>query len=172
MIVSSLCCAWLGLICIFYSVLCLIIPLLSRIKHVFSCYCMIYFTLFGLNCLFSYYCFAGIDIRSSKICELGLFDHKAKNLFNPFEGNRYDYYWASVFKVIISCRLRVCIIYVLSDALCIVFLLSLLMQNHGIFSFCSCHASPFIIHAILLMLMQTFDKTSCVHTHEQPFYVL
>ncbi|XP_054810232.1 uncharacterized protein LOC129311790 isoform X2 [Prosopis cineraria] len=44
-----------------------------------------------------------VDIRSSKICELGLFNYKAKNLFHPFERNkfhcRYDYYWASVFKV-------------------------------------------------------------------------
>jgi hypothetical protein len=48
----------------------------------------------------------GVDIRSSKICELGLLDYKAKDVFRHFERSkfrcRYDYYWASVFKVIIS----------------------------------------------------------------------
>ncbi|KAJ1431147.1 hypothetical protein SESBI_07387 [Sesbania bispinosa] len=45
----------------------------------------------------------GVDIRSSKICELGLLNHKAKDVFHHFERSkfrcRYDYYWASVFKV-------------------------------------------------------------------------
>ncbi|GAU31676.1 hypothetical protein TSUD_222800 [Trifolium subterraneum] len=45
----------------------------------------------------------GVDIRSSKICELGLLDYKAKDVFRHFERSkfrcRYDYYWASVFKV-------------------------------------------------------------------------
>ncbi|XP_020217941.1 uncharacterized protein LOC109801310 isoform X1 [Cajanus cajan] len=45
----------------------------------------------------------GVDIRSSKICELGLLNYKAKDVFHHFERNkfrcRYDYYWASVFKV-------------------------------------------------------------------------
>ncbi|KAG5007868.1 hypothetical protein AAZX31_09G195100 [Glycine max] len=45
----------------------------------------------------------GVDIRSSKICELGLLDYKAKDVFHHFERSkfrcRYDYYWASVFKV-------------------------------------------------------------------------
>ncbi|KAK8472160.1 hypothetical protein PHAVU_002G128700 [Phaseolus vulgaris] len=45
----------------------------------------------------------GVDIRSSKICELGLLNYKAKDVFQHFERSkfrcRYDYYWASVFKV-------------------------------------------------------------------------
>ncbi|CAL5188393.1 unnamed protein product [Lathyrus oleraceus] len=45
----------------------------------------------------------GVDIRSSKICELGLLDYKAKDVFRHFERSkfrcRYDYYWTSVFKV-------------------------------------------------------------------------
>ncbi|KAJ4729111.1 Exopolysaccharide production negative regulator [Melia azedarach] len=46
---------------------------------------------------------SSVDIRSSKVCELGLLNYKAKRVFYPFEGSkfrcRYDYYWASVFKV-------------------------------------------------------------------------
>ncbi|KAG4156472.1 hypothetical protein ERO13_D03G177900v2 [Gossypium hirsutum] len=45
----------------------------------------------------------GVDIRSSKVCELGLLNYKAKHVFYPFERSkfrcRYDYYWTSVFKV-------------------------------------------------------------------------
>ena len=45
----------------------------------------------------------GVDLRSSQVCELGLLNYKAKNVFYPFHTNkfrcRYDYYWASVFKV-------------------------------------------------------------------------
>ncbi|KAK8485917.1 hypothetical protein V6N13_145299 [Hibiscus sabdariffa] len=45
----------------------------------------------------------GVDIRSTKICELGLLNYKAKHVFYPFEKSkfrcRYDYYWTSVFKV-------------------------------------------------------------------------
>ncbi|CAL0311758.1 unnamed protein product [Lupinus luteus] len=45
----------------------------------------------------------GVDIRSSKVCELGLLNYKAKDVFHHFERSkyrcRYDYYWASVFKV-------------------------------------------------------------------------
>ncbi|XP_061366104.1 uncharacterized protein LOC133309354 [Gastrolobium bilobum] len=45
----------------------------------------------------------GVDIRSSKICELGMLNHKVKDIFHHFERSkfrcRYDYYWASVFKV-------------------------------------------------------------------------
>lgn len=45
----------------------------------------------------------GVDIRSSKICELRLLNYKAKDVFRHFESSkfrcRYDYYWASVFKV-------------------------------------------------------------------------
>ncbi|KAF9617395.1 hypothetical protein IFM89_036316 [Coptis chinensis] len=44
-----------------------------------------------------------VDLRSSKVCELGLLNYKAKNVFYPSESIkfrcRYDYYWASVFKV-------------------------------------------------------------------------
>lgn len=46
---------------------------------------------------------SSVDLRSSKVCELGLLNHKAKHVFYPFERRgfrcRYDYYWASVFKV-------------------------------------------------------------------------
>ncbi|XVE65408.1 hypothetical protein DITRI_Ditri07aG0178000 [Diplodiscus trichospermus] len=46
---------------------------------------------------------SGVDIRSSKVCELGLLNYKAKHVFYPFERSkfrcRYDYYWTSVFKV-------------------------------------------------------------------------
>ncbi|EXB49813.1 hypothetical protein L484_006351 [Morus notabilis] len=46
---------------------------------------------------------SSVDLRSSKVCELGLLNYKAKHVFYPFGKNkfrcRYDYYWASVFKV-------------------------------------------------------------------------
>ncbi|KAG6408249.1 hypothetical protein SASPL_131253 [Salvia splendens] len=46
--------------------------------------------------------YAGVDLRSSKVCELGLFNYKAKHVFYPFERKKYrchyDYYWASVFE--------------------------------------------------------------------------
>lgn len=46
---------------------------------------------------------SGVDIRSSKVCELGLLNYKAKHVFYPLERSRfrcrYDYYWTSVFKV-------------------------------------------------------------------------
>ncbi|XWS49347.1 hypothetical protein CRYUN_Cryun13aG0156000 [Craigia yunnanensis] len=46
---------------------------------------------------------SSVDIRSSKICELGLLNYKAKHVFYPLERSkfrcRYDYYWTSVFKV-------------------------------------------------------------------------
>ncbi|KAF7829143.1 putative transmembrane protein [Senna tora] len=45
----------------------------------------------------------GVDIRSSKICEFGLSNYKAKHTSRPFEKSKYrchyDYYWASIFKV-------------------------------------------------------------------------
>lgn len=51
-------------------------------------------------------CCSGVDIRSSKVCELGVLNYRAKRVFYPFETSkyrcRYDYYWASVFKVIFS----------------------------------------------------------------------
>lgn len=44
-----------------------------------------------------------VDIRSSKVCELGVFNFNAKNVFYPSQNNkfrcRHDYYWASVFQV-------------------------------------------------------------------------
>lgn len=44
-----------------------------------------------------------VDLRSSKVCELGLSNYKAKHVFYPFERKKfrcyYDYYWASVLKV-------------------------------------------------------------------------
>ncbi|XP_057480557.1 uncharacterized protein LOC130767647 isoform X2 [Actinidia eriantha] len=46
---------------------------------------------------------SNVDLRSSKVCELGLLNYKAKYVFYPFEGKkfrcRHDYYWASVFEV-------------------------------------------------------------------------
>ncbi|XP_015575130.1 uncharacterized protein LOC8280086 isoform X1 [Ricinus communis] len=46
---------------------------------------------------------SSVDLRSSKVCELGLLNYKAKHVFYPFESSqfrcRYDYYWASVFQV-------------------------------------------------------------------------
>ncbi|KAG8382062.1 hypothetical protein BUALT_Bualt05G0037700 [Buddleja alternifolia] len=46
---------------------------------------------------------SSVDLRSSKVCELGLLNYKAKHVFDPFERKKYrchyDYYWASVFKV-------------------------------------------------------------------------
>ncbi|KAK7839047.1 hypothetical protein CFP56_018816, partial [Quercus suber] len=42
------------------------------------------------------------DLRSSQVCELGLLNYKAKNVFYPFHTNkfrcRYDYYWGFSFK--------------------------------------------------------------------------
>ncbi|KAL3497985.1 hypothetical protein ACH5RR_040717 [Cinchona calisaya] len=46
---------------------------------------------------------SSVDLRSSKVCELGLLNYKAKHVFYPYERKkfrcRYDYYWASVFEV-------------------------------------------------------------------------
>lgn len=46
---------------------------------------------------------SSVDLRSSKVCQLGLLNYKAKHVFYPSEKKkfrcRYDYYWASVFKV-------------------------------------------------------------------------
>lgn len=46
---------------------------------------------------------SSVDLRTSKICELGFLNYKAKRVFYPSEKRkfrcRYDYYWASVFKV-------------------------------------------------------------------------
>ncbi|GLT58516.1 hypothetical protein SLA2020_314020 [Shorea laevis] len=46
---------------------------------------------------------SSVDLRSAKVCELGLLNYKAKYVFYPSEKSKYrckyDYYWASVFKV-------------------------------------------------------------------------
>nr|XP_043630815.1 uncharacterized protein LOC122602156 [Erigeron canadensis] len=46
---------------------------------------------------------SSVDLRSAKVCELGLLNYKAKHVFYPSEKKkfrcRYDYYWASVFEV-------------------------------------------------------------------------
>ncbi|CAE6187811.1 unnamed protein product [Arabidopsis arenosa] len=46
---------------------------------------------------------SSVDLRSSKVCGIGLLNIKAQHVFHPFERDkfrcRYDYYWASVFKV-------------------------------------------------------------------------
>ncbi|KAF8048783.1 hypothetical protein N665_2405s0002 [Sinapis alba] len=46
---------------------------------------------------------SSVDLRSSKVCGIGLLNVKAQHVFHPFERDkfrcRYDYYWASVFKV-------------------------------------------------------------------------
>ncbi|KAK2979254.1 hypothetical protein RJ640_001644, partial [Escallonia rubra] len=45
---------------------------------------------------------AGVDLRSSKVCELGRLNYKAKHVLYPSEKKKFrcwfDYYWASVFK--------------------------------------------------------------------------
>ncbi|XP_047306791.1 uncharacterized protein LOC124910217 [Impatiens glandulifera] len=49
---------------------------------------------------------SSVDLRSSKVCKLGLLNYKANYVLYPFERKkfrcRYDYYWASVFKVAYS----------------------------------------------------------------------
>ncbi|XP_020084202.1 uncharacterized protein LOC109707379 [Ananas comosus] len=46
---------------------------------------------------------SSIDLRSSKVCELGLLNYNAKHVFYPSEKRKFrcrdDYYWASVFQV-------------------------------------------------------------------------
>ncbi|KAL2517288.1 hypothetical protein Adt_13535 [Abeliophyllum distichum] len=46
---------------------------------------------------------SSVDLRSSKVCELGLLNYKAKHVFYPLERKKYrchhDYYWASIFEV-------------------------------------------------------------------------
>ncbi|XP_026440715.1 uncharacterized protein LOC113339696 [Papaver somniferum] len=45
----------------------------------------------------------GVDLRSSKVCELGLLNYKAKYVFDPLDKTRfrcrYDYYWATIFEI-------------------------------------------------------------------------
>lgn len=49
---------------------------------------------------------AGVDFQYAKLCELGLLNYKTKHVFYPFEKKkfrcRYDYYWASIFEVILT----------------------------------------------------------------------
>ncbi|XP_022881332.1 uncharacterized protein LOC111398590 isoform X3 [Olea europaea var. sylvestris] len=46
---------------------------------------------------------SSVDLRSTKVCELGLLNYKAKHVFHPRERKKYrchyDYYWASIFEV-------------------------------------------------------------------------
>ncbi|ERN15649.1 uncharacterized protein LOC18443940 [Amborella trichopoda] len=46
---------------------------------------------------------SSVDLRSSKVCELGPLNYRNKNVLYPKERPRhkchYDYYWASVFQV-------------------------------------------------------------------------
>ncbi|CAN6486985.1 unnamed protein product [Victoria cruziana] len=46
---------------------------------------------------------SNIDLRSAKVCDLGLFNQKSKSAVHNVERQRfrchYDYYWASIFKV-------------------------------------------------------------------------
>ncbi|GLU05289.1 hypothetical protein SLE2022_223970 [Rubroshorea leprosula] len=46
---------------------------------------------------------SSVDLRSVKVCELGLLNYKAKHFFYPSERTKYrchyEYYWTSVFKV-------------------------------------------------------------------------
>ncbi|XP_071730504.1 uncharacterized protein [Rutidosis leptorrhynchoides] len=46
---------------------------------------------------------SSVDLKSAKVCELGLLNYKAKHVFYPSEKKKfrchYDYYWASVFEV-------------------------------------------------------------------------
>ncbi|KAG9452873.1 hypothetical protein H6P81_005777 [Aristolochia fimbriata] len=46
---------------------------------------------------------SSVDLRSTKVCELGFLNYNAKHVFYPTERRkfrcRHDYYWASVFKV-------------------------------------------------------------------------
>uniref|UniRef100_A0A7N0U0M2 Uncharacterized protein n=1 Tax=Kalanchoe fedtschenkoi TaxID=63787 RepID=A0A7N0U0M2_KALFE len=46
---------------------------------------------------------SSVDIRSAKVCEVGLLRYEAEHLFYPSERRkfrcRHDYYWASVFEV-------------------------------------------------------------------------
>uniref|UniRef100_A0A0D9W8Z2 Uncharacterized protein n=1 Tax=Leersia perrieri TaxID=77586 RepID=A0A0D9W8Z2_9ORYZ len=45
----------------------------------------------------------GVDLRSSKVCELGMLNYRAKHVFYPSSNRKFrchdDYYWASVFQV-------------------------------------------------------------------------
>ncbi|XP_062186138.1 uncharacterized protein LOC133889698 [Phragmites australis] len=44
-----------------------------------------------------------VDLRSSKVCELGLLKYRAKHIFYPSSNRRFrchdDYYWTSIFQV-------------------------------------------------------------------------
>lgn len=69
-----------------------------------------------------------VDLRSSKVCGIGLLNIKAQHVFYPFERDkfrcRYDYYWASVFKVasLILSSLWICLqqfltVYIISQTM-------------------------------------------------------
>ncbi|XP_074584782.1 uncharacterized protein LOC141840632 [Curcuma longa] len=47
---------------------------------------------------------SGVDVRTSKTCELGILNYKAKRVLYPSEKStrfpcRYDYYWSAIFEV-------------------------------------------------------------------------
>lgn len=46
---------------------------------------------------------SSVDIKSSRVCELGFLNYKARNVFHPKEKTTFrcrdDYYWASIFEV-------------------------------------------------------------------------
>ncbi|XP_042429773.1 uncharacterized protein LOC122016513 isoform X1 [Zingiber officinale] len=47
---------------------------------------------------------SGVDVRTSKICELGILNYRAKRVLYPSEKNtrfpcHYDYYWSAIFEV-------------------------------------------------------------------------
>lgn len=46
---------------------------------------------------------SGVDIKSSRVCELGFLNYKARHAFHSEDRSkfrcRYDYYWASIFEV-------------------------------------------------------------------------
>ncbi|KAM0070371.1 hypothetical protein Hdeb2414_s0001g00012371 [Helianthus debilis subsp. tardiflorus] len=91
----------------------LLFPLILILVAVFS---VVIFALFLSNFSISYpisvpcqcrivssTCLSNVDLRSTKVCELGLLNYKAKHVFYPSEKKkfrcRHDYYWASVFEV-------------------------------------------------------------------------
>ncbi|KAG5592408.1 hypothetical protein H5410_042922 [Solanum commersonii] len=57
---------------------------------------------------------SSVDLRSSKVCELGLLNYKAKHVLYPSERKKfrchYDYYWASVFKGLPSAVYIPCVV--------------------------------------------------------------
>ncbi|KAI7741315.1 hypothetical protein M8C21_024837 [Ambrosia artemisiifolia] len=87
----------------------LLFPLILTLLALFS---LVIFALFVGNLSVSYpisvpcqckIVSSNVDLRSAKVCELGLLNYKAKHVFYPSEKKkfrcRHDYYWASVFEV-------------------------------------------------------------------------